>query len=261
MDNSPGFADPARHYTLLGADGRDYRSPEKGTLGGHRRSRIYGRLDCPSALQAIARGGYVAQRVFFADAAVAEQAGYRPCGVCLREAHRVWKRRRDDPPPIRPAVPNVSAEVTALIRLATARSANAISLGGGRQPEAQYALDALEAAWTARGGHILTRVDWPAQAASWNRQAHRLTDWAPDLWIIADTPGGWAPVARRLHITARWSPDRTLGFGFLDTIETIRLAGPDLLDGMTGSTTSGGRWWIRGNDIHRNQHPTLFAAP
>ena len=30
-----------------------------GTLGGHRGTRIYGRLDCPAALRAIARGGYV----------------------------------------------------------------------------------------------------------------------------------------------------------------------------------------------------------
>lgn len=32
-------------YTLLGADGRPYRSPIPGSVGGHRRGRIYGRLD------------------------------------------------------------------------------------------------------------------------------------------------------------------------------------------------------------------------
>ena len=59
----------ARHVSaLVGADGSRYRSPGKGTLGGHRRSKIFGRLDCPSALRAIARGGYVSQRVFFLDA-------------------------------------------------------------------------------------------------------------------------------------------------------------------------------------------------
>ena len=38
--------------------------------------KIYGRLDCPSALRAIAVGGYVASRVFFADepTAAAERA-------------------------------------------------------------------------------------------------------------------------------------------------------------------------------------------
>ena len=80
-------------YTLLGADGRPYPSEVPGTLGGHRRSRIYGRLDCPSALRAIARGGYVTQRVFFADEATAIAAGYRPCAVCLPAAYQAWKRK------------------------------------------------------------------------------------------------------------------------------------------------------------------------
>ena len=38
-------------------------------MGGYKPSRIYGRLDCPSALRAITRGGYVRHRVFFADEA------------------------------------------------------------------------------------------------------------------------------------------------------------------------------------------------
>jgi methylphosphotriester-DNA--protein-cysteine methyltransferase len=67
-------------------------------LGGHRRSRIYGRLDCPAALRAIARGGYVAQRVFFRDALDAEAAGYRPCAVCLPEQYAAWKARSAAPP-------------------------------------------------------------------------------------------------------------------------------------------------------------------
>jgi hypothetical protein len=69
-------------YVLLGADGRFYESDVKGQWGGHRGQRIYGRLDCPSALRAIARGGYVRHRVFFADEATAIAAGYRPCAVC-----------------------------------------------------------------------------------------------------------------------------------------------------------------------------------
>ena len=83
---------PARPgYTLLGADRRPYQSAVPGQLGGHRRSRIYGRLDCPSARRAIARGGYVAHRVFFADEPAA--AGYRPCAVCLPGAYAAWLTR------------------------------------------------------------------------------------------------------------------------------------------------------------------------
>ena len=81
-------------YTLTGPDGRPYPSVSPGTLGGNRRLRLYGRLDCPSALRAIARGGYVRRRVFFADEATAVAAGYRPCAMCLPAAYAAWRDRR-----------------------------------------------------------------------------------------------------------------------------------------------------------------------
>ena len=79
-----------RTYTLLDEDRRPYQSHTPGTLGGYRRSKIYGRLNCPSALRAIAKGQYVRHRVFFADEEVAVAAGYRPCGSCLRAEYRQW---------------------------------------------------------------------------------------------------------------------------------------------------------------------------
>lgn len=78
-------------YTLIGADGRAYRSDVKGSWGGHRGAKIYGRLDCPAARRAIARGGYVRDRVFFADEATAIAAGYRPCAVCCSDRYRRWR--------------------------------------------------------------------------------------------------------------------------------------------------------------------------
>lgn len=78
-------------YTLLGPDGNPYPSPTPGTLGGHRRLHIYGRLDCPAALRALARGHYATHRVFFADETHARAAGYRPCAVCLRPDYLKWK--------------------------------------------------------------------------------------------------------------------------------------------------------------------------
>lgn len=83
----------SKSYTLIAADGKTYLSRNKGTLGGHRRLKIYGRLDCPSALRHIAAGKYVKHRVFFADEAVAVAAGYRPCGICMREQYARWKAR------------------------------------------------------------------------------------------------------------------------------------------------------------------------
>lgn len=79
-------------YRLLGADGRPYQSPTKALFGGNTRLKIYGRLDCPSALRAVKRGPtYARHRVFFADEASALAAGFRPCGVCMRGAYAKWK--------------------------------------------------------------------------------------------------------------------------------------------------------------------------
>jgi methylphosphotriester-DNA--protein-cysteine methyltransferase len=80
-----------KRYTLIDATGTPYTSPSPGTVGGHRATRIYGRLDCPSALRAIERGGYVNQRVFFADEVTAIAAGYRPCARCLPDEYRQWR--------------------------------------------------------------------------------------------------------------------------------------------------------------------------
>jgi methylphosphotriester-DNA--protein-cysteine methyltransferase len=83
-----------RTYTLLGADGKRYEAANKGQWGGHRSTRIYGRLNCPAALRAIASGGYTRHRVFFADEADAIAAGYRPCGTCCPDRYQEWKSTR-----------------------------------------------------------------------------------------------------------------------------------------------------------------------
>lgn len=82
-------------YTLLDPDRKPYESTTPGTVGGHRGGRIYGRLDCPAALRAITKGGYVKNRVFFADEVTAVAAGFRPCGACLPEKYAVWKQERE----------------------------------------------------------------------------------------------------------------------------------------------------------------------
>lgn len=80
-------------YKLLGADGKEYLSETPGTFGGNSKLKIYGRLDCPSALSTIKRfpGSYEKSRVFFADEKTALAIGYRPCGNCLREKYREYQ--------------------------------------------------------------------------------------------------------------------------------------------------------------------------
>jgi methylphosphotriester-DNA--protein-cysteine methyltransferase len=80
-------------YKLLDADGKEYLSEVPGTFGGNSKLKIYGRLDCPSALSTIKRfpGSYERWRVFFADEKTALAAGYRPCDNCLRAKYREYK--------------------------------------------------------------------------------------------------------------------------------------------------------------------------
>lgn len=81
-----------KNYRLIDETGRACESPTPGTIGGHRRSRIFGRLDCPNALRWLARGHYAPQRVFFRDEKTARGAGYRPCAICMPDAYHAWKQ-------------------------------------------------------------------------------------------------------------------------------------------------------------------------
>jgi methylphosphotriester-DNA--protein-cysteine methyltransferase len=78
-------------YTLRDRHDRPYRSPEKGLLGGHARTKVYGTMDCPVALSLLRRGFVPRHRVFFADEETAIAAGYRPCGACMRHRYAEWK--------------------------------------------------------------------------------------------------------------------------------------------------------------------------
>ena len=85
-----------KKYTLIDETNSSYLSDVPGVLGGHKKLKIYGRLDCPSALKWIDKGHYVNNRVFFLNEEVAIQAGYRPCAVCLPEKYHQWKQSNQD---------------------------------------------------------------------------------------------------------------------------------------------------------------------
>ena len=86
--------DSVKTYTLLGVDGKYYQSSEPGLLGAHKKLKIYGRLDCPSALRYIAKGQYVKNRVFFKDEETAIAAGFRPCAKCMPKEYKLWKEKQ-----------------------------------------------------------------------------------------------------------------------------------------------------------------------
>lgn len=82
-------------YKLLDSNGNIYNSESPGKFAGHKKLKIYGRLDCPSALRYISLGHYVKNRVFFADEDTAIAAGYRPCGVCMKAEYNEWKQSKN----------------------------------------------------------------------------------------------------------------------------------------------------------------------
>lgn len=81
-----------KKYKLLDVNG-EYFSKIPGTLGGNKKLKIYGRLDCPSALNWISKGKYVNNRVFFENEEKAKEAGYRPCGICMKKEYKIWKEQ------------------------------------------------------------------------------------------------------------------------------------------------------------------------
>ena len=81
-------------YKLTDKNGEQFFSFEKGLLGGNSNMKIYGRMDCRSAnacLRGRYREAYIRHRVFFQDEETAIAAGYRPCGVCMKEHYALWK--------------------------------------------------------------------------------------------------------------------------------------------------------------------------
>jgi methylphosphotriester-DNA--protein-cysteine methyltransferase len=94
MNNNDLKIPPKKVYKLLDDDKNYFQSETPGLFGGHRKSKIYGKMDCTSALNAIAKGGYVKYRVFFPNEETALAAGYRPCGNCLPEKYLKWKETK-----------------------------------------------------------------------------------------------------------------------------------------------------------------------
>ncbi|MGI8882060.1 MAG: hypothetical protein ACR2KJ_16425, partial [Jatrophihabitans sp.] len=157
-----------------------------------------------------------------------------------------------------PAASHTVAELNAIIGLLRGIKAHSISIGHGRDLASIQAAHALADAWTSAGDPtqppcVLRIVDWPQNAASWLRPAQRLVATIPDAWVIADTPAGFAQLARRLAEQPDWSPARTFAFANLGDPALVALAGPDLA-GLAGATSAGDVW-------HLGRHTLIVDHP
>jgi hypothetical protein len=141
---------------------------------------------------------------------------------------------------------HTDAELTTLFALLTQPRSRiqSIAIGHSRDTASRAAAEAFAATWKTAGKDVLAIVDWPEQAASWLRPAQRLTDQAPDAWVIAAAPLGFAQLARRLRHSTDWDPKRTYAFAALGDSRVPTLAGAHTLHGLHGANASGGTWYI-----------------
>ena len=121
--------------------------------------------------------------------------------------------------------PATEAEVDALVDLAHRLGVRSVVIGHGRDDVSRQNAARFAARWEAGDGEVLVRVSWPEEAASWLRQARRLTSPEPDLWVLGGAAAGLAQVTRRLAWSTLWRPRRTLALGSSTVRETLRLAG------------------------------------
>jgi hypothetical protein len=142
------------------------------------------------------------------------------------------------------AVPHLHTDAELKRVLDLVGAASTATLGHGRHPASRAAAQAFALAWERTGRDVLDTVAWPAQAASWRRAAHRLTSGNPDVLVVADTPSGWAQVARRLAADHGWDPTRVVGFAGVGHVELVTLIGPRTMVGMTGATANGDTWTL-----------------
>ena len=160
-----------------------------------------------------------------------------------------------------PATPmaHTPAELARLVALLTGAGARTVAVAHGRQPGSVAAARAFEEAWADAGNTVVAVVDYPERAASWLRAARRLTEADPDAYVAADTPSGFARLARRLAEQSHWEARKTYGFASLASQELLDLAGPSLLDGMTGVSAAGDSWWMMYDLLvhHRDGHLSL----
>jgi hypothetical protein len=162
--------------------------------------------------------------------------------------------------PDRGAIEATSAELDRMAELAVRRGAHFAAIGRGRCAAAARTAEHFARRWEAAGRVVLDVVTWPEDAASWLRQATRLANADPDVWIMTGAPRGWAQMTRRLLWSTRWRPERTIVSAALGTERAIGLVGASNLEGLAGATAAGGTWTIAGGRLTRAADGTGTAG-
>ncbi|HEY5222205.1 MAG TPA: ABC transporter substrate-binding protein [Microbacteriaceae bacterium] len=148
--------------------------------------------------------------------------------------------------------PHTLAEIAQMIRLASSRGAETVTIGHSDDPHSAAAAKAFATAWIERGGHVLGTVQWPSDAASWLREARNLIRFHPDLYVLGGAPAGLAQMIRRLVWSTNWTARSTIGFASAAAPAMHLLAGVQYLDGLTGATRDGDTWRITDAEITLN---------
>lgn len=75
-----------KHLEISDVSLRNKIRQKEVNLGGNRRLKIYGTLQCSSGKRMKREN-----RVFFATETEAIENNFRPCGHCLKEKYKIWK--------------------------------------------------------------------------------------------------------------------------------------------------------------------------
>ncbi|MBO9700138.1 MAG: metal-binding protein [Sporocytophaga sp.] len=75
-----------RHNDITDKDLRSKIKHQEIRFGGNSKLKIYGTLSCASGKKMKRE-----IRVFFFEETLAINKGFRPCGLCMKEAYKKWK--------------------------------------------------------------------------------------------------------------------------------------------------------------------------
>jgi methylphosphotriester-DNA--protein-cysteine methyltransferase len=79
------------HHHLSPARVRSLIRRREIVFGGNRKLKIAGNLHCGAGKRM-----KTLHRVFFSSMEEAIAEGYRPCGRCMREQYKLWKKKNED---------------------------------------------------------------------------------------------------------------------------------------------------------------------